>query len=209
MKGIKILCMAMAVIFVIGANLSAQGGLKTSFNLSKCTLLKPSTLGDDHWLAGFQIGVYFDLLKITPYIELRPEVMYIRKGTKLLEGSTDITNSIKEDYIEVPVMLKFNVFPKNNVNPYFVAGAYWAYLTRAKNDIDIGDDHDQTIDIKDDLKTSDFGLIGGVGVDFKLGKMPKTLSLEARYELGLIDIVLDDDVRIKNSSFVFNVGLGF
>lgn len=209
MKGIKILCTALAVICVICANLPAQGGFKTSVNLSKSHSMEPSIL-EDQWSAGFQLGVFFNLLKITPYVELRPEVMYIRKGSKLLHmGATDATYTIKDDYIEVPVLLKVNFLPNNSVNPYFIGGTYWAYLTRAMNDIDVAGIHNETVNIKDDLKTSDFGLIGGVGVEFKLGKMPKNILLEARYEFGMVDIYKGSDGRMKNSSIVFNVGFGF
>lgn len=208
MRGIKILCTALAVICVICANLPARGGVQGGFNLSEFYSVKPTGM-NEKWMASFQVGVFFDLLKIASYVEVRPEVMYIQKGSKMsyMEGADQVNLKVKIDYIEVPVLLKINILPQRTLNPYVIAGPYWAYRSRAKSENDIGGILTK-VDIKDETKESDFGLIGGLGLEFKLGKIPKNISLEARYEIGLVDIFPGTE-KAKNNSFVFNAGICF
>jgi opacity protein-like surface antigen len=208
MKSLKLMCMVLAVTVILSVNLSAQGGIKGGFNLSKFYSVDPSGL-DQKYLAGFQIGV-FKGFNITPTIQIQPELFFIQKGSKVSYtfDSVEVTAKTKISYIEIPLLLKFNLRAGARVNPYVIAGPYVAFRTTAKEIAEAGGVKEET-DIKDDVKSTDFGLIGGLGLEFKLTDMPKCILVEIRYELGLADIAKSEDYKAKNSSIVFNVGVGF
>ena len=62
------------------------------------------------------------------------------------------------------------------------------------------------------MKSTDFGLVIGAGVDFGLG-VPGTgkITLDVRYSLGLSTIadVEGEEVDIKNGAFSLMVGFSF
>lgn len=205
MRGIKILCTALAVICVICANLPAQGGIKGGFDTSQFYSVKPAGL-DQNWITGFQLGLFVDIMKPSSYVQIRPELIYIRKGTKLSFTEPYSVAKIKIDYLELPVLAQFNLLPNKTINPYIIAGPYVALRTWAKrlteNSTSIKED------IKDLVEPWDFGLIGGVGVEYKMDHTLDRILLEVRYEWGLTDIDKSTD-RAKNNSFLFSVGVGF
>lgn len=57
------------------------------------------------------------------------------------------------------------------------------------------------LDVKEQYKHIDAGLLGGVGYKFR--KKPKSLSAGISYYYGLVDVSLNPDYKIKNSAFYF------
>ena len=122
-----------------------------------------------------------------------------------MEGE-DFTMTFKTDYIQIPILAKFNLSTKNNVKPNIFIGPALGINLNAKYEMEVVG---QTIegDMKDfgmDIKSTDFGLVFGAGVNF--GK----ISVDARYNLGLSDIPdTEEDVDIKNSVISIMLGYSF
>jgi hypothetical protein len=204
MRGIKLLCTVLVMVFIFCVYLPAQGGIKGGINLPEFRSFDPDVYAHKN-LTTFQVGVFYNLLRLTPYLHINAEVFYIRKGTEvtLLENNVQNIYKIKIDYLEIPVLLKINIMPNKFFNPYLIAGPYWAYRTRSKRS-GIG----ITIDFKDRTKSSDFGLVGGGGLEFKLGDRTNFLA-EFRYEYGFNDTDKDPNIKAKTSSYLVNIGFGF
>ncbi len=62
----------------------------------------------------------------------------------------------------------------------------------------LGGDLEFTLDVKDQYKHIDAGLLGGIGYKFK--KQPKSMSVGVSYYYGLVDVSLNPDYKIKNSA---------
>lgn len=62
----------------------------------------------------------------------------------------------------------------------------------------LGGDLTFKLDVKDQYKHIDAGLLGGVG--FKFRKQPKSMSAGVSYYYGLVDVSNNPDYKIKNSA---------
>lgn len=62
----------------------------------------------------------------------------------------------------------------------------------------LGGDLSFKLDVKDQYKHIDAGLLGGVG--FKFNKQPKSMSAGVSYYYGLVDVSSNPEYKIKNSA---------
>ncbi|MCX6580923.1 MAG: porin family protein [Candidatus Aminicenantes bacterium] len=207
MKSIKLMSVVLSVMFILSVNLPAQGGVKGGFNLSKFYSVEPAGM-DQKYLAGFQVGL-FKGFNISPSVQIQPEIFYIQKGSKvtMMIDTVEAIAKIRISYFEIPLLFKFNLKPDTAVNPYLIAGPYVAFRSKATLTVEAMGQSEKE-DIKEDVKSTDFGIIGGGGVEFKMGDMLKCILVEIRYELGLVNIDKGASSKAKNSSIVFNVGVG-
>jgi hypothetical protein len=131
---------------------------------------------------------------------IQPELLYSMKGYKFdVPGGESETAKI--DYLEIPILFKVLLVGGGNFKPNFYAGPAVGFLLSAK----AGD-----FDMKDNMKSTDFGLIGGAGADLLMGTGPGKITFDVRYNVGLTST--DDsgaDAKISNSTISFLVGYGF
>ncbi len=156
----------------------AQFGVKGGVNFSN---LYTENVEDNNVLTSFNVGV-FATLPITDFIAIQPELLYSGKGAELVYNNAFAEGSakFKLNYIEVPVLLKFNITDNLNIH----AGPYFAYLIDAqvKNESDNGIfDFEESYD-NDDFNKFDMGLSGGIGFDFN------SFGIGARYNYGLTNV---------------------
>jgi len=132
---------------------------------------------------------------------LQPEFLYVRMGTSMVADAVEAEDHL--DYLQVPILLKINVMP-GPISPVIYGGGYGSYLLAAK-----GVTEGVSVDIKDEVKSTDYGLVFGGGVEFKLAVVK--LTAEIRYNLGLANIAkeISDGSSVKNKSLMFLVGVGF
>ena len=116
-------------------------------------------------------------------IKAQIEALYMMKGVKYENG--DITESIKNDYLEFPVTFHFVPAMNGNVKPRFFAGPYLGLLlsSKYKQEGYADDSSNYEIDIKDQMKSTEFGATFGAGVDIN------ALTFDLRYDLGLSKIM--------------------
>ena len=155
---------------------------------------------------------------------IQPELLYVMKGGKSEDISGDIefddgqtiTNfegdlTWKLNYLEIPVLARLGIPNESKIDPFFYAGPAVSLLLSADASFEgtaDGSAVDEEVDIKDILKSVDFGLIFGGGVGIEAGR--GEVILDARYNLGLSSIDdSPDDADIKNGVISVFVGYQF
>lgn len=125
-----------------------------------------------------------------PQFSIQPEVLLTMKGAE-----EDFTSGekVKLTYLEIPVLVVYQPPTTRNISPTLFVGPAVSLLMSAKSD---------DLDIKDDLKSTDLGLVLGAGIEFKSGTKGR-IGLDGRYTLGLTNFndVNPDDWTIKNGVF--------
>ncbi len=159
---------------------------------------------------GFNLGA-FASVKLSEKITIQPEIFYSTLGAKavnftLVYDDMLLTGDVKFNlsYINVPVMIKYYVADKFNIE----AGPQIGFLTSAKTSTKL-DGSSQTVDedIKDSFESVDFGLNFGAGYD-----ITNNISAGIRYSLGLANIAKTepgDNSELKNNVFSLSVGYKF
>ena len=147
---------------------------------------------------------------------IQPEVLFSMKGAKE-EGEIVIVDStfnyeivVKLSYLEIPILLKINI-PADAVIPNFYVGPALAFCMVAKDKLTFNNEEGDEEDIKDVIKSVDFGLSMGGGLDIKAGH--GRVIIDIRYTLGFVTVndQEDEDIVVKNSvlSFILGYGIDF
>jgi hypothetical protein len=121
--------------------------------------------------------------------------------------------SVRINYIEVPVLGKFWIPVSDpSMKPFVFVGPDVEFKVSCTAEGAIiavtgSEDCDKT-NGEIMLKSTDFGVTGGAGVQFKAGN--QIVRIDARYTHGLTDINDSGDNRsIKNRAFAATIGLGW
>src|SRR5690606_13074040 len=144
-----------------------------------------------------KIGLHVDGVanfKITDKFAFAPELLFSTQGTQDDEGDETVKTNLS--YINIPILAKVYVTEGFNIH----AGPYVGFLLGAK--VKAGDFE---LDVKDGMKSLDFGLGFGAGYELESG-----LNFGARYNLGLANIAETeegDDSKMSNQ--VINIFVGF
>lgn len=207
---IKKLTTLAASIFLIASfglsqNLKAQNpidfGIKGGLNFANL-----SSDEDLNSRSGFHAGLVLDFsLPMLP-IGVESGLYYTQKGFEISDQEDTVIGKL--NYLEVPVLAKFNFGPPGPLSPHVVFGPYAAYNIKAEYEATSGPES-ITDDISDETADLDFGAILGVGADFNLGLTK--LNVSARYSFGLTNIYdteneLDNE---KNRVFMISAGIMF
>lgn len=197
--------MLISLLGLASTNISfaqARAGIKGGLNVSNLYI---DDVHDENARYGFNVGLYGQLLSSDKFA-LQPELLYSTKGSKAYyEGIADQTVKYNLNYLDLPLLAVFKLGESAEIH----IGPYASYLLNANvsysGDLVNGDDE---ID-KDQLKSYDYGLVGGFGLNFG------PAQIGARYNYGLVKIADSDASRLflgdsKNSvaqiylSFNFN-----
>ena len=195
----KRLIVALALVALMSGNVLAEGmtfGFMGGLNLANVT---GDDVEDNEIKLCFGGGVFMNF-PMTEVISLQPELLYMMKGMEL--GTYDDAG-VRMSYIDIPVLAKFTVPMDGAFAPCFFAGPYIGFNTSAESY-----NEDDVYDLKDQIKSTDYGLVLGGGVDYAIGE--GILIFDARYAIGLTtidDTTNEDDV--KNTGIIFMVGYGF
>lgn len=187
MKTLSIfLILILTLVFAVTATAQETAfGLKAGVNLANIS-------GDDtddlDSLTGFMGGGFVDI-PMSPTFSIQPEIYYAQKGAKFNDTGTDV--SIKLDYVDVPLLLKYTMAGES-ARPYFLFGPSIGFSINSELSAD-----GQSADL-DNVASTDFGLVFGLGVNFQ------KFLLEVRYGLGLSNIIDDD----TDPDSLNNTGIG-
>lgn len=145
---------------------------------------------------GFHVGAVAEI-KFNEKFSIQPEVVYSAQGAKANIGN--IQGKVNLDYINVPILAKYYIVDGFSVE----AGPQIGFLVKAEGKGTV-DNVSVTNDIKDNFKSTDFGLGFGLAYDLPIG-----MFVNARYNLGLSDIRNNTSSgdAIKNN--VIQVGIGY
>lgn len=199
------------------AEVGIKGGIGF-YNMSSDPPIFAFKIGDDERIPdlksimSFQAGAFwwFDISK---YLALQPEIYYVIRGTRASEifDATEVKATLKIDYLDIPLLIKFKIPSKSSIRPILFAGPYIGFRLNAQSVIEVAGQETE-IDYKELIKNQYMGLIVGGGIEFNFKSM--TLILEGRYSFGVTSIYKrPESVPISNReliphSFVLMLGIG-
>lgn len=136
-------------------------------------------------------------------LSIGAEVLYTQKGEKYtFDGDEEFLANLKLDYIEVPVMAKLSLLPMVKV----YGGVSFGFLTTAEMIVEIDGEEVESMDLKDEMNSTEMGAI--MGVQIKISK----LVLDARYNHGLTNLLKDSsemEAELKLRTLYATVGFMF
>ena len=184
------------------AQMNARAGVKGGLNASN---LYVDDVDDENARIGFHAGVYGQVAA-SEAVALQAELLFSTRGSETHYSSGTLEQEVKYNlnYIDLPVM----VVIKAGEAVEFHLGGYGSYLAGANisYDGDLANGEDE-ID-RDNLKSYDLGLLGGVGVNFG------AVQFGARYNYGMVKLADSDGARAligdaKNSCAQLFVAFNF
>jgi len=179
---------------VVMANMSGDGW-DTIEEFDSVTIEKKFLMG----MAG---GLFVEFPLGTSGVSLQPEFLYVMKGSKgeTTEDGETYTMKLKNDYIEVPVLIKYNFTSAGKASPFMFVGPVAAFNIGSKIMVEDPPAEDSTLGDKDveNAKGLDFGLTIGGGLGLAMGQSGK-LTFDLRYTIGLANVYEDADDSIDDS----------
>jgi len=169
--------------------------------------------------------------------DLRLEANYVQKGANLSVGNWTIEWQM--DYLEIPLLLVYNVMPRSETSFEMCAGVAYGFSVQeqVEEGSNLGYDLEAVIDefipleqtgrtglVINSVETTDLSFLLGAGLSVPVGAV--NLCFDVRYTVGLTDPVVDatfqqlvgedDDVTVvstheafSNKTFCFFVGFEF
>jgi len=151
-----------------------RAGVKGGLNVSNLYI---DEVTDENARYGFNVGVYGQVLA-SEAAALQLELLYSTKGSRAFYDTFNEEVKYNLNYLDLPVLAVIKLGKSAEIH----LGGYASYLLNANisysGDIANGSDE---ID-KDNLKSYDYGLIGGIGFNFG------AVQVGARYNYGLVKI---------------------
>jgi hypothetical protein len=132
---------------------------------------------DTTYRTGFAAGAFVEW-PLGTRLAVQPEALFVQKGSKL--DSSLVDSSFRVDYLEVPVLVKYNLTASPGA--FFVyGGPAVAFKLKARSFADFGG---STIvdDVSDDVESVEWSLVAGGGKEFK------RFFVEGRYVHGMKNI---------------------
>jgi hypothetical protein len=170
---------------------------------------------------GFAAGGFLRI-NVPGGMELQTELLYAMKGATTHSDLTDLSGNVvgiattayQMDYLEIPVLLRLNVGGAGEVQPSLLVGPSLGVTLRGRLAYD-GPGTDMSGDLNQ-IEDTDFGLVGGVGLEF--GHTPARMLLDARYTLGLKNVYAlplmnftgpPSVLNARTGTFTITAGLAF
>ncbi|MCC5912959.1 MAG: outer membrane beta-barrel protein [Balneolaceae bacterium] len=163
---------------------------------------------------GSRRGIHFGTVVevVIPFlpVDLETGIYYSEKGAEMFtdlpvfgQGSEG-NKMTKLDFLEIPILAKYPFRSYGSLTPHAIFGPYLGILLNAevepyRDDLGPFD----FFDISHTVNTLDTGLIGGLGLDLKVGDA--TFNLQTRYSYGVRGMFTFAD----GQSRVFSVVTGF
>ncbi len=188
MKKFALLVITMFLPFVLVQGQDIRFGAKAGLNLAT---IQPD-LTDAATRTTFHLGGVAEI-SVLDKLSIQPELLYSAQGAT---DESDDDEVVKLDYITLPILAKYYVTEDLSLE----AGPQLGFLLNAE----VEDDGD-TIDLKDNTKSTDIGFALGLGY-----KMENGINFGARYFLGSdINDIEEDNDKISNRVFQFSIGYFF
>ena len=149
---------------------------------------------------GFSAGLVA-VLPVAPSFAIQPELMFTLKGNSDSGGTTKI------DYVELPVLARFEAAAFARVKPFVYGGPGFAYRMSCAlggSEFSMTCDSAQTIWRRASpgvyySRTDVDGIIGG-GLAFDVGG--RTMTVSVRYDAGFVKFLSDGDMKNRVLSFM-------
>lgn len=228
----RILLVSLVMLLTVSVAFS-QFGIKGGINLATFRgddkainpgMFDPSLSGLPNLEPKTRVGIVGGIsyrINLLAGLSIQPEVLYVQKGAKYelsqtIGGYTGTgTVTMKGDYLDIPLLLKFNL-PIPQFSPYIEGGVSYGILLGAKAKMEMSSNApgaqstSDEEDIKDQLKPGELSVLVGVGFDITV------LELNARFVMGMNRLMKDQDstptydensVKIYNSGIIITAGI--
>jgi opacity protein-like surface antigen len=137
---------------------------------------------------------------------VQPGLRFIMKGASSSSAAGTVTDKL--NYLEIPVLLKVN-FPLTEVLPYLIAGPVLGINMSASEDQTPTGGTTTTVDVSNSISGTDFNLLVGGGVGFRLTKRID-LFAQFAYAFGLSNILKNNTTStLKNNGIQLTAGAMF
>ncbi len=170
------------------AGLGIEGGLKSSTGLT------------------FSVPI---AIEVTNRFTVQPELTYIQKGFgfDLTFGGEKVSSAFKLNYVEVPILLKFDVIGTGPVALNIMAGPSLGFLTAGKVVASLnGQSNSEKIPLES-LNRFELGLQGGLSLGIKLNN--GQIFVDGRYLFGISKLGKDAPSEDQLANRGINIGLGY
>lgn len=212
-------------------------GFKTGLSLSQHSgvMERDADYGvSSRWRKGFAGGLFL-YLPVTPRFGLQQEVLYVQKGSQqditvdILDIPTVLRVTYDMDYIEIPVLLRYTWFRRNNRAIYSFAGTAISFKVHdryiLKGEVDDGVEQVPLYADSDisEVEMFDYSFVFGVGLDFELWSTG--FLIEYRFTIGWNELdmptyayvpfegedllIENEPVPLKNQAHLILLGITF
>lgn len=214
MKKLSLIIVLLSYCFTLSAQ-TLTFGFKTGVGLSK---FNEKISNEIRYKPGFSFGNFLNI-RIYKKLSIQAELNFEQKGQirkaiitytsiESIDGiaTLNLKTKNKLDYITFPVLIKIRF--GNKIKAFVNTGPYLAFLLCENTYINSEPASRQliVIDNREEFKNSEIGLIGGGGIQIPL-KENLYLLIDGRYNYGLTDIYVNDNIEIKNRSFGISAGI--
>jgi hypothetical protein len=162
-------------------------GVKGGLNFANLT---GPDVEDNKMRMSFHLGAFANF-SVADRFSVQPELVFSSQGAKFEDPGDD--TKYRLSYLNIPIVGQYN----DPSGFYAETGPQFGFLLAAK----VKDDG-STSDAKDAFKTVDFAWAFGAGYKFT-----DKASVGARFNLGLANVVDNDDAKVRNS--VIQIGIAY
>lgn len=135
-------------------------------------------------------------------LELRTEVLWLRKGARAQFDSNTPGSTYRLDYLDIPILACVQIPVWMPLSIHAMAGPRLGFQLDGKRT-----DVNGNVQDIDDFRNVDFGMSVGLGASFKSSSRFK-IMLEGRYDQGLLDIAqANEDVDLRHRAFFLMLGV--
>lgn len=179
-------------------------GIRGGLNLTNMrTTAENSIVTGDK--TGFHAGLMMQYRTDANFI-VQPEILYTQKGYTY-EVLT-VNSTVSMDYVEVPILLKYDIKAAKGLNIQPVVAPYVGYAVIAKV-VSKGLLIDTDVDMIEEINKIDYGV--GLGLDIQI---IDRVVVGARYQFGFADFdgndnVLEEDVSLTHNGILISLGFLF
>lgn len=168
----KVLFLGLCIVITVSLQAQLRFGVKGGLNLANVSTSDAPGVSYS-MKADFNAGVLV-AIPIAGRFSIQPEALYSGQGSDIKVDS--LTGKYNFQFINIPVLIKYHII--NGL--YLETGPQFGLLIGAKVKADGG----SSTDIKDELKTSDFGWTAGLSF-----LLPVNFGVDARYNFGLTNFL--------------------
>ena len=190
-------------------------GFKGGINRSKSTFLfniNPALTTDRGELDGFYFSVPLEI-KVNDLFDFLPALVFASEGSvfsvQVLEEERTHNNAII--YAKLPILAKLKLLQKKNYDFGIVAGVIPAYALSVKSFYYTFSDLRKNIKVPVNFETAginrfDLAISFGINTEKTIAKGWK-IVLDARYNLGLLDVDNHTELTTTTESFSLTLGI--
>lgn len=186
MKGlVPMVVFILAFATCVSAQDQARGitakGIKVGLNISNFTGTGSAVFARQ----GYDFGAFLTYNLSAPFA-IQSEMLYMQKGTAFELFSTQTWET---NYLEIPILAKYTIPTNGTIKPSFFAGPALALLLSAKYTRVYEGVERVNWNIKDGLKSADFGLAVGGGLAYQIQGAALTFDIRYTWDLtGIFDV---------------------